>query len=180
MSLIEKTIGCMMMAEVRIYTAVLSRFMKIGPHTEIFFPLFFANHRKISIGSGCRIHHNCFLNGRMGGITIGNGVIIQNGVTIVAGQHDYTNPDVPIEKGGPLKEYRPVVIEDDVWISPHVVILPNSHLKKGVLIGAGAVVTPSLETEEYGIYVGNPARFLKSRFGTAQKKGGSKASTTQA
>ena len=169
-SLVERAIGYLMMSQVRAHTAILSLFMRIGPRTEIFFPMFFAAHRQIRIGSGCRIHHNCFLNGRMGGITIGNGVIIQNGVTIIAGQHDYSNPGVPIEKGGPLKEYGPVVIEDDVWISPHVVILPNCRIRKGALIGAGAVVTPSLKTTEYGIYVGNPARFLKSRFGKSQKK----------
>jgi len=151
-------------AKTGIYTGILSKFLKIGKNTEIYSPFYFTGGRRIRIGSNCRIHHNCFLNANVDEIIIGNGVVIQNGVTIISGQHDYSLRGVPIEKAPPSKGHRPLVIEDEVWISAHAIILPNSHLKKGVLVGAGAVVTSSLATEEYGIYAGNPAKLLKNRF----------------
>jgi acetyltransferase-like isoleucine patch superfamily enzyme len=54
-----------------------------------------------------------------------------------------------------------VVIEDDVWIGAGAKILDGVTLRKGSVIGAGAVVTKS--TESYGVYAGVPAKLIKFR-----------------
>ena len=57
-----------------------------------------------------------------------------------------------------LKE---VIIEDNVWIGTHCVILPGVTIKSGSVIGAGCVVTK--DTIENGIYIGIPASLFKMR-----------------
>ena len=59
-------------------------------------------------------------------------------------------------------EKTPLVVEDDVWFGARVIILPGcKHIGKGVIVGAGAVVTKDIP--DYAIVGGNPARILKYR-----------------
>lgn len=54
-------------------------------------------------------------------------------------------------------------IEDDVWIGHNAVLLPGCRVVgRGAIIGAGAIVTRSVE--RYEIVAGNPARKLRDRF----------------
>ncbi len=55
----------------------------------------------------------------------------------------------------------PIIIEDDVWIGSHSVILPGVRIGKGSVIAAGSVVNKNVK--EYSIYGGVPAKFLKDR-----------------
>lgn len=57
----------------------------------------------------------------------------------------------------------PQVIEDDVWIGHHAVILPGCRrIGRGSIIGAGAIVTR--DVPRYAVVAGNPARVLRERF----------------
>lgn len=57
----------------------------------------------------------------------------------------------------------PQVIEDDVWIGHHAVILPGCrHIGRGSIIGAGAIVTR--DVPRYAVVAGNPAKVLRERF----------------
>lgn len=57
----------------------------------------------------------------------------------------------------------PQVIEDDVWIGHHAIILPGCRrIGRGSVIGAGAIVTR--DVPRYAIVAGNPARMLRERF----------------
>ena len=56
-------------------------------------------------------------------------------------------------------ENKGIIIEDDVWIGAGVRILDGVTIARGCVIGAGSVVTKS--TEEFGVYVGVPARLIK-------------------
>ena len=53
------------------------------------------------------------------------------------------------------------MIEDDVWIGAGARILDGVVVRKGTVVGAGAVVTKS--TEAYSIVVGIPANKVSSR-----------------
>lgn len=54
-----------------------------------------------------------------------------------------------------------IVIEDDVWIGAGAKILDGVTLRKGSVIGAGAVVTKN--TDAYCVYAGVPAKVIKPR-----------------
>jgi len=95
---------------------------------------------------------------------IGNNVMLGSDVKLITIEHGYKNKTIPMQRQKSV--YSPIVIEDDVWLGDGVkVISGNKPLKisKGIIIGAGSVVTKDLN-HEYGIYVGIPAKFLKSRF----------------
>lgn len=57
----------------------------------------------------------------------------------------------------------PQVIEDDVWIGHHAIILPGCRrIGRGSVIGAGAIVTR--DVPRYAVVAGNPARVIRERF----------------
>lgn len=52
-----------------------------------------------------------------------------------------------------------VVVEDGCWLGGNVTVLPGVTIKKGCIVGAGAVVTK--DTEPDGLYAGIPAKRIK-------------------
>lgn len=61
-----------------------------------------------------------------------------------------------------LRDNRPVVIGNDVWIGANVCILPGVQIGDGAVIAAGAVVTK--DVEPYAIVGGVPAKVIRYRF----------------
>jgi acetyltransferase-like isoleucine patch superfamily enzyme len=119
---------------------------------------------KISIGnytgiSGAVIHAR-------NSIQIGNYVSIGANAKIF--DHDFHSPDylvrrvdlekrtVDLQKGTITK---PVIIEDDVWIGAHSIILKGVKIGRAAIIGAGSVVTRDIPP--FTIWAGNPAKFIK-------------------
>lgn len=112
---------------------------------------------KISLGEFSSIGVSCELDGP---VKIGKYVMMGPETVIYTRNHRFSLVDVPICKQG-YDEYRPVTIEDDVWIGRRVIILPGVTISHGCILGAGAVVTKS--TEPCGIYGGVPAKKIGSR-----------------
>jgi acetyltransferase-like isoleucine patch superfamily enzyme len=113
---------------------------------------------RFSVGSFLGVNSGTYINA-IGGITLGNHVLIGSNVTISSGRHpiEGTHPPVFARETIPL----PIVIEDDVWIGAGAVIMPGIRLRKGTVVGANAVVTK--DTEEFTVVVGAPARAIKKR-----------------
>lgn len=121
----------------------------------------------ISIGDHVSFNEYTILLGR-GGISVGNDVRIAAHAMIVSFDHNFDDVSQLIRLQGVTP--KPVVIEDDVWIGAGAKILGGSHVAKGCVIGANAVVKG--KTEPYGIYVGAPARLLKRRGETNDARSG--------
>lgn len=113
---------------------------------------------RISIGDNCSVNPYTLLYGA-GGLTIGDGVRIAASVTIVPANHIYADRNTRIYKQGLDK--KGITIEDDVWIGSGARILDGVTIRKGCVIGANSVLTKS--TDEYGVYVGVPAKLIKTR-----------------
>lgn len=93
-------------------------------------------------------------------VTIGNGVLMGNGVFICDNSHGNTNfisdvapCDRKLEYGGR------VIIGDNVWIGKNVCILPNVSIGEGAIIGANAVVTHDIP--DFSVAAGVPAKVIK-------------------
>lgn len=115
----------------------------------------------IRIGDNSVIGHYNVLTGQ-GGITIGDHVILAPGVKVLAVNHKYDDPDVPIaEQGISAKGIR---IEDNVWVGAGATILDGVRIGSGSVIGAGAVVTRDIPPNSFA--VGVPARVTKERIGS--------------
>ncbi len=114
----------------------------------------------IIIGKDSNINAYSFVQGK---VSIGNHVMISPLSAIFGGSHDFSDISKPMKyQGGTIKG---IVIEDDVWIGSHCVILDGVKLGKGCIIAAGAVVTK--DVEEYTIVAGIPATKIKSRKSTS-------------
>lgn len=96
---------------------------------------------------------------------IGDNVMMGEACFIYSRNHKTDRLDIPMCCQG-FDEYKPVVISDDVWIGARVTILPGAKIGKGVIVGAGAVVTG--EIPDYAVIGGVPARIIKYRY---QEKG---------
>lgn len=82
---------------------------------------------------------------------IGRNVTLLHGVTL--GQRDRIGADGSRTTGYP-------VIEDEVWIGPHAVVVGAVTVGRGSRIAAGACVFESVPA--HSIVMGNPARVIKS------------------
>lgn len=115
-----------------------------------------SNHLTVGRHFGCNT--GAYINA-IGGITMGDYVLIGSNVTISSGVHPIDGASPPVFARATIP--KPILIEDDVWIAAGAVILPGTVLRKGTVVGANAVVTK--DTEEYSINVGAPARKVGSR-----------------
>jgi acetyltransferase-like isoleucine patch superfamily enzyme len=59
---------------------------------------------------------------------------------------------------------KPVIMEMFSNIGTNAIVLPGTRLRKGVLLSAGSLLIG--DTEEWGIYKGNPAKLVKKIDGT--------------
>ena len=139
---------------------------------------------RISLGNNVRIDDFVVISAGLGGVEIGSNVHIavyssligagritlsdfsniSSRVSIYSSNDDYsgtslTNPTIPeIFK---KVTHAPVFIGRHVIIGSGSVILPGVSIDEGAAIGALSLVTKNCES--FGIYAGNPARWLNTR-----------------
>lgn len=115
----------------------------IGPFVEI--------QKDVLIGKNCKIQSHSFICEL---VTIGNNCFIGHGVMFI---NDL------FSEGGPARgdktKWKSTKIGNNVSIGSNATILPVT-ICDNVVIGAGAVVTKNILHS--GVYVGNPAKRIKS------------------
>ncbi|MCT7520531.1 glycosyltransferase [Aliarcobacter cryaerophilus] len=99
------------------------------------------------------INSNCIIDNR-NLIKIGKNVSIAHNTKIYTCGHDIYSPYFDIK-------CKNVTIEDYVCIFSNSIIMPGVVLKKGSVILPGSIITK--DTQEYGIYGGNPAKLIGYR-----------------
>jgi maltose O-acetyltransferase len=121
--------------------------------------VYFGNGKEIRVGTEVGFGSNFKTLNRI--ISIGNYLMMAEDVLFLGGSHHFERTDIPMgHQGGDAKV--PLQIDDDVWIGARVIILPGcKHIGKGVIIGAGAVVTKDIP--DYAVVGGNPARIIRMR-----------------
>ncbi|OGH39326.1 MAG: hypothetical protein A3B44_02270 [Candidatus Levybacteria bacterium RIFCSPLOWO2_01_FULL_38_21] len=127
--------------------------IKIGKGSTIHTGACFYDPKNIVIGQDTIIGEGAVLDGR-DKLVIGDHVDIASEVMIYNAEHDVQSPDFHAIS-------YPVFIEDYVFIGPRAIILPGIRIKKGAVVGAGAVVTKNVE--EFTIVGGVPAKLIKER-----------------
>ena len=114
----------------------------VGPFTEI--------KKKVSIGNRVKVQSHAFVCEL---VTIGDDCFIGHGVMFV---NDLFSKGGPA--GGDQSLWKETHIGNHVSIGSNATILPVS-ICDNVVIGAGAVVTKDIKKP--GVYIGNPAKFLR-------------------
>jgi acetyltransferase-like isoleucine patch superfamily enzyme len=113
---------------------------------------------RMLIGKGTWIGQQCFLHSA-GGIEIGCDVGIGPGVKILTSSHALENIQDPILHN-PIV-FAPVTLRDNCDIGVGAIILPGVTVGIGAQVGAGAVVTQSVD--DYAVVAGVPAKLLYYR-----------------
>jgi acetyltransferase-like isoleucine patch superfamily enzyme len=103
--------------------------ISIGDHTFVNYGTSITAYQAVKIGRHCLLGHHLFILDR--------------------NEHGLT----------PGELAAPVVIEDNVWIGAHTIILPGVRIGQNAAIGAGSVVTRDVPAN--CMAVGNPARILR-------------------
>ena len=113
----------------------------IGPFVEI--------QKNVIIGSNTRIQSHSFI---CSNVKIGNGCFIGHGVMFINDK---------FENGRPSGKsvFRDTQVGNKVSLGSNSTILPV-NICDNVVIGAGSVVTKDINKP--GIYLGNPAKFLRN------------------
>lgn len=129
-------------------------FKHCGKNVVINKPFFCDVGKNISIGDNVFINYNCTILD-MDIVEIGSNTMLGPNVSIYTPYHslDYLSR----RKREGFTE--PTKIGQDCWIGGGVIILSGVNIGDKCVIGAGSVVTKS--TKEYGLYMGNPARFIR-------------------
>jgi acetyltransferase-like isoleucine patch superfamily enzyme len=137
------------------YTTI-NKLKSCGQNCKFYFPLHIECPGGLEVGSdstiGTYVHMWCH-----GKIKIGDRVMIGSHTAITSVTHDYTQENIRFAK----TIFQKVVIEDDVWIGTHSIILPGVTIGKGAVIGANSIVTKNVEP--FSIVFGNPAKHYKYR-----------------
>lgn len=113
----------------------------------------------INIGKGVEFGRDAYID-YSGGVTIGSFVAISEGAKIFTHNHVVKTGHSNWHRN-PI-EFSNLHISDDVWIGAAAIVLPRvKTIGRGAVIGAGAVL--GRDADEYGIYVGNPAKLVGYR-----------------
>jgi serine O-acetyltransferase len=104
---------------------------------------------RTKIGGGLALTHGWgMVVGRYA--QIGNNVTLFHGVTL--GRRSIVLPNGE-------RQYRWPVLEDEVWVGPHAIIVGNITIGRGSRIAGGAFVTDSIPP--FSLVSGNPAVIVK-------------------
>lgn len=112
----------------------------------------------IEIGDDCSVNAYSVLYGA-GGLKIGNDTQIGVHTVIVPSNHIFSGLATPIKDQGLSLEG--IEIKEDVWLGAGARVLDGVVLRKGTVVGAGAVVTRS--SEAYSVVAGVPAKIISTR-----------------
>lgn len=93
-------------------------------------------------------------------ITIGDNCLLGPNVVITAATH----PLDPKRRAAGEEYTRPIKLGNNCWLGANVTLLPGVHLGDGVVVGAGAVVTPTscLPGQDNIVLAGVPAKIIKN------------------
>jgi maltose O-acetyltransferase len=135
-----------------------TQFKYLGENSRISHKVKVQNAENITLGRDTHITNNVILNG-IGGIEIGNDVLVGYETIIMTSGRKFSSLDIPIRKQG--SELKKVVIGNDVWLGTRVIVLPGVTVGDGAVIGSGAVITKDIPP--YSVAVGVPARVVRKR-----------------
>lgn len=129
-------------------------FKECGKNLQIAKNVMINMYRNISIGDNVYIAHNCWINGA-GDLIIEDDVVISPNVIIATTKHKYINRKISNTES----ESKKIIIGEGSWIAGNSTIILGVEIGIGNIIAAGSVVTKN--TENFSLYAGTPAKFIK-------------------
>ena len=120
----------------------------------------------LSVGDNVQICSHAVLGGgKAHKVTLGDWSWIGYGSKLFCASEDYSGAHGPVnEFWGDNKIYRgDITFEDYSGIASDVMVFPGVTLPKGCAVGAKSLIHTKNELEPWGVYIGSPVKFHKSR-----------------
>lgn len=137
-----------------IKTFILRAFgAKVGEGLVIKTKVRIKNPWRLIIGDHCWIGESVWID-NLEDVVIGNNVCLSQNAMLLTGNHDYTVSDFPYRLGK-------IILEDGVWIGAQSTVCPGVTCRSHAILTVNSVANKQLE--EFGIYAGNPAVFIRKR-----------------
>ena len=111
---------------------------------------------RVSLGSRVALGRNMYVETDL---VVGDDVLFSGNVAIVGNIHPLDAPGTVFASSQGLSQT--VIIDGDNLIGYGAILIGPCHLKRGAVIGAGAVATGTFDEDT--IYVGVPAKPLRTR-----------------
>lgn len=155
----KKAIGIFFYYYLRPDNALLG---SIGKNSNIARPADIKGPENIHLGNNVRIGCKSTFMAKGGGrCVIKDNTGSAEGLTVICSNHRQKIGE-KLTGSNDNNEYFELIIEEDVWLGYNVTLLPGTHIGRGAIIGAGAVVRSSVPP--YAIVIGNPARVVGFKF----------------
>lgn len=128
--------------------------IKIGNNTKIVGPVNLPLISSLEIGQETWIGKAFEIIGN-GNVIIGNHCDIAPNVYFITGSHKMGSHERRAGEGF----NGTIMVCDGCWIGARALLLPNTKIGNGTMVGAGTVVNHSLQSDR--VYAGNPAKEIK-------------------
>ena len=131
----------------RMFGARVGRQLLIKPSVHIKYPW------RLTIGDHVWLGERAWID-NMEDVVIGSNVVISQGAYLCTGNHDWSNPGMPLSP-------RPIRVEDGAWVGAFTKVGPGVTIGAESILTLGSVCTE--DTEPATIYRGIPAAPVRKR-----------------
>jgi acetyltransferase-like isoleucine patch superfamily enzyme len=136
-----------------------------GRNAILEYPIRFEHPQSVFIEENVKIRSGCqIINSASEKVVIKKYTAIAVGCTIITNTHKsvVTIPHILLGASHISDKSTDIIIEEDVWIGANVTLLAGACLRRGCIVGAGAIV--SKEVPPYAVVVGAPAKIISKKF----------------
>lgn len=119
----------------------------IYPNVNVWMPANLVCKNMVAIADGVEIYNPSK-------VILCSHAIISQGAYLCTASHDMNSTSFPLFS-------KPIFVDSYAWICAKASILPGVRVAQYSVVGLGSVLTK--DTEPYGVYAGNPAKFIKYR-----------------
>lgn len=131
----------------RFFGAKIAVNVTFKPKVNIKYPWFLTIEKNAWIGENVWIDN-------LTDVTIGPNCCLSQGAMLLTGNHNFKSAGFDLLLG-------PIFLEEGVWIGARAVVCPGVTCASHAMLSVGSVATKNLDG--YGIYGGNPAKFIRNR-----------------
>jgi len=133
----------------RLFGARIGRNVRIHASCKVWAPWQLDIGDNVGVGDGVHFYN-------MAPARVGRDAVVSQGAYLCGGTHDYNTVNFQLTAA-------PIEIGEQAWVCTEAFIGPGVRVPAGCVIGARAVLTKTPPEGEWGVYVGNPAKSIKSR-----------------